>query len=87
MFVLTTVTRDCKNGDLYVSVDDNAYLTNINRYTLRKERSLQKIISKQPKPNTTAIGVCSETQVTHRIITQRSDDHRKNNTRNWRKQQ
>lgn len=27
MFVLTTVTRDCKNGDLYVSVDDNAYLT------------------------------------------------------------
>lgn len=25
MFVLTTVTRDCKNGDLYVSVDDNAY--------------------------------------------------------------
>ena len=21
MFVLTTVTRDCKNGDLYVSVD------------------------------------------------------------------
>lgn len=23
MFVLTTVTRDCKNGDLYVSVDDN----------------------------------------------------------------
>lgn len=24
MFVLTTVTRDCKNGDLYVSVDDNA---------------------------------------------------------------
>lgn len=27
MFVLTAVTRDCKNGDLYVSVDDNAYLT------------------------------------------------------------
>ena len=27
MFVLTTVTRDCKNSDLYVSVDDNAYLT------------------------------------------------------------
>lgn len=25
MFVLTTVTRDCKNGDLYVSVDDNTY--------------------------------------------------------------
>ena len=34
---------------------------NINRYVLCKERSLQKIISKQPKPNTTAIGVCSET--------------------------
>lgn len=42
---------------------------NINRYALCKERSLQKIISKQPKPNTTAIGVCSETQVTHHIIT------------------
>lgn len=27
---------------------------NINRYVLCKERSLQKIISKQPKPNTTA---------------------------------
>lgn len=47
---------------------------NINRYALRKERSLQKIISKQPKPNTTAIGVCSETQVTHHIITKRSDE-------------
>lgn len=47
---------------------------NINRYALCKERSLQKIISKQPKPNTTAIGVCSETQVTHHIITKRSDE-------------
>ena len=47
---------------------------NINRYVLCKERSLQKIISKQPKPNTTAIGVCSETQVTHHIITKRSDE-------------
>ena len=47
---------------------------NINRYALRKERSLQKIISKQPKPNTTAIGVCSETQVTHHIITKRCDE-------------
>lgn len=47
---------------------------NINRYALRKERSLQKIINKQPKPNTTAIGVCSETQVTHHIITKRSDE-------------
>lgn len=35
---------------------------------------MQKIISKQPKPNTTAIGVCSETQVTHHIITKRSDE-------------
>lgn len=47
---------------------------NINRYALCKERSLQKIISKQPKPNTTAIGVCSETHVTHHIITKRSDE-------------
>lgn len=47
---------------------------NINRYALCKERSLQKIISKQPKPNTTAIGVCSETQVTHHITTKRSDE-------------
>lgn len=47
---------------------------NINRYALCKERSLQKIISKQPKPNTTAIGVCSETQVAHHIITKRSDE-------------
>lgn len=46
----------------------------INRYALRKERSLQKIISKQPKPNTTAIEVCSETQVTHHIITKRYDE-------------
>lgn len=47
---------------------------NINRYALRKERSLQKIIKNQPKPNTTAIGVCSETQVTHHIITKRSEE-------------
>lgn len=47
---------------------------NINRYVLRKERSLQKIIKNQPKPNITAIGVCSETQVTHHIITKRSDE-------------
>lgn len=37
---------------------------NINRYVLRKERSLQKIIKNQPKPNITAIGVCSETRST-----------------------
>ena len=47
---------------------------NINRYALRKERSLQKIIKNQPKPNITAIGVCSEAQVTHHIITKRSDE-------------
>lgn len=40
---------------------------NINQYALRKERSLQKIIKNQPKPNITAIGVCSETQVTHHM--------------------
>lgn len=47
---------------------------NINQYALRKERSLQKIIKNQPKPNITAIGVCSEAQVTHHIITKRSDE-------------
>lgn len=47
---------------------------NINRYALCKERSLQKIIKNQPKPNTTAIGVCSETQVTHHNITKRNDE-------------
>ena len=46
MFVLTTVTRDCKNGDLYVSVDDNAYLTKVTNSTTRNSESVWQPMTK-----------------------------------------
>ena len=47
MFVLTTVTRDCKNGDLYVSVDDNAYLTNSLKIEHKIWEPLRRLLCNQ----------------------------------------
>ena len=41
---------------------------NINRYALRKERSLQKIINKLPPLNAAAVGMGNDKRITHHIL-------------------
>ena len=48
---------------------------NINRYALREERKIQKIISKMGHIDATAIGMCNENRITSNILMPFHDNH------------
>ena len=48
---------------------------NINRYALREERKIQKIISKMGPVDATAIGMCNENRITSNILMPFHDNH------------
>ena len=48
---------------------------NINRYALREERKIQKIISKMGPIDATAIGMCNENRITSNILMPFHDNH------------